>query len=433
MWVVPCLGFMSRRVVVLGGGTGGTLTANRLRRHFDTDDVSITVVDQDNEHVYQPGLLFVPFGLAHADEIVRPRKRQLHKGIEFVQQRIDRVDLERDTVVLGDGSELAYDVLVVATGATLTLAETEGLGGPGWNEKVFTFYDLHGATALAQALDGFVGGRVVVNVVDMPIKCPVAPLEFCFLADWYFTQKGIRDKVQLTYVTPLDAAFTKPVAAATLKDLLTEKHIGLITEFNTGEVDGEGGRLVGYDGREVPFDLGVIVPLHSGADYVARSEGLGDDLNFVPTDPATLQSKAKANVFAIGDATNVPASKAGSVTHFEGEVLVENIIRFIDGKELDATYDGHANCFIETGFGKALLIDFNYETEPLPGHFPSRVGMPLLKESRLNHLGKLVFQSFYWHALLPGRDIPGLGADMPQRGKDHTGHTDQKTHQESNT
>ena len=422
---------MSRRVVVLGGGTGGTLTANRLRRHFDTDDVSITVVDQDNEHVYQPGLLFVPFGLTHPDEIVRPRKRQLHKGIDFRQQSIDRVDLGRDTVVLADGSELAYDVLVVATGATLTLAETEGLGGPGWNEKVFTFYDLQGATALAEALDGFEGGRVVVNVVDMPIKCPVAPLEFCFLADWFFTQKGIRDKVHLTYVTPLDAAFTKPVAAATLKNLLTEKHIELITEFNTGEVDGEVGRLVGYDGREVPFDLGVIVPLHSGADYVARSEGLGDDLNFVPTDPATLQSKAKANVFAIGDATNVPASKAGSVTHFEGEVLVENIIRFIDGKELDATYDGHANCFIETGFGKALLIDFNYETEPLPGHFPFRVGMPLLKESRLNHLGKLMFQSFYWHGLLPGRDIPGLGAAMPERGKDHSNHADQKAQQEN--
>lgn len=254
-------------------------------------------------------------------------------------------------------------------------------------------------------------------MVDQPIKCPVAPLEFCFLADWFFTEKGIRDRVQLTYVTPLDSEFTKPVAAATLANLLSEKGIDLITEFNTGTVNGPDGTLVGFDGREVPFDLAVVVPLHSGADFVARSPGLGDALNFVPTDSATLQSKAAPNVFVIGDAANIPASKAGSVTHFEGEVLVENIVRFMNGDALDATYDGHANCFIETGFGKALLVDFNYDTEPLPGHFPSRLGLPLLKESRINHLGKLMFQWFYWHGLLPGRDLPFLGADMPTRGK----------------
>ena len=199
--------------------------------------------------------------------------------------------------------------------------------------------------------------------------------------------------------------------------MLEDRGIDLVTEFNTGEVDGEGGRLVSCDEREVPFDLAVVIPLHGGQPYVGRSPGLGDELDFVPTDPATLQSSAKPNVFAIGDATNVPASKAGSVTHFEGEVLVENIQRFLAGKELDGTYDGHANCFIETGFGKAMLIDFNYEQEPVTGHFPATVGMPLMKESRMNHLGKLMFQWFYWHALLPGRDIPGIGADMPTAGK----------------
>ena len=408
----------TRRIVILGGGTGGTLTANRLRRHYKHADVHITVVDQDDHHIYQPGLLFIPFGLAHQQEIVRPRQHQLHKDIEFVQQGIDRVDSERDTVILEDGRELPYDVLVIATGATLALEETEGLTGPGWNEKVFTFYDLAGATGLEKALADFDGGKLLVNVVDMPIKCPVAPLEFCFLADWYFNERGIRDKVEITYATPLDGAFTKPVASAKLKELLAEKGVNLVTEFNTGEVDGEGGKLVGYDGREVPFDLAVVIPLHSGAAYIGRSEGLGDDLNFVPTDKRTLQSLAKPNIFAIGDATNVPASKAGSVTHFEGEVLVDNLIRFLDGKELEAGFDGHANCFIETGFGKALLIDFNYDTEPLPGHFPAAVGMPLLKESRMNHLGKLMFQWVYWHALLQGRDIPGIGATMPESGKE---------------
>ncbi|HNJ97457.1 MAG TPA: FAD/NAD(P)-binding oxidoreductase [Ilumatobacteraceae bacterium] len=408
----------TRRIVILGGGTGGTLTANRLRRHYKHADVHITVVDQDDHHIYQPGLLFIPFGLAHQQEIVRPRQHQLHKDIEFVQKGIDRVDMDRDTVVLEDGQELSYDVLVIATGATLALDETEGLTGPGWNEKVFTFYDLAGATGLEKALADFEGGELLVNVVDMPIKCPVAPLEFCFLADWYFTERGIRDKVNITYATPLDGAFTKPVASAKLKELLAEKGVNLVTEFNTGEVDGEGGKLVGYDGREVPFDLAVVIPLHGGAAYVGRSEGLGDDLNFVPTNKRTLQTLAKANVFAIGDATNVPASKAGSVTHFEGEVLVDNLIRFLDGKELEEGFDGHANCFIETGFGKALLIDFNYDTEPLPGHFPAAVGMPLLKESRMNHLGKLMFQWVYWHALLQGRDIPGIGATMPESGKE---------------
>ena len=411
---------MTKRIVILGGGTGGTLTANRLRKEHSADEVEIVVVDQDDRHVYQPGLLFVPFGLTHTEDIVRPRGRQLRRGITYRQSAVDRVDIAANTVHLADGGSLPYDVLVVATGAVLVPEETEGLTGPGWMEKVFTFYTPEGAGALEAALATFDGGRVVVNVVDMPIKCPVAPLEFCFLADWYFRERGIRDRVELVYATPLDGAFTKPIASQHLGGMLAEKGVELITEFNTGEVDGAGGRLIGYDGREVPFDLAVVIPLHGGAPYVGRSEGLGDEVNFIPTDERTLQAKAAPNVFVIGDAANVPASKAGSVTHFEGEVLVENVQRYLAGEPLVETFDGHANCFIETGFHKALLIDFNYETEPLPGHFPGPVGLPLLKESRLNHLGKLMFQWFYWHSLLPGRDIPGIGAAMPTAGK-HTG------------
>lgn len=410
---------MPKRIVILGAGTGGTLTANRLRRAYREDDVEITVVDQDGRHVYQPGLLFVPFGLAQPDDIVRPRERQLHSGITYRQAPIDNVDIESNTVRLEDATVLAYDVLIVATGSRLLPEETEGLTGPGWMEKVYTFYSLEGAAALAGSLARFDGGKLVVNVVDMPIKCPVAPLEFCFLADWYFHDRGIRDKVEITYVTPLDGAFTKPVASAALSELLAEKEVELVTEFNTGEVDGDAGRLVSYDEREVLFDLAVMIPLHGGAEYVGRSPGLGDEFDFVPADEHTLQSKAAPNVFVIGDASNLPASKAGSVTHFEGEVMVENVKRFLAGEPLDASYDGHANCFIETGFRKALLIDFNYETEPLSGHFPAGVGLPLLKESRLNHLGKLMFQWFYWHSLLPGRDIPGIKADMPLAGKSH--------------
>ncbi len=409
-----------KKFVILGGGTGGTLAANRLRKKFDAASLQIDVVDQDNQHVYQPGLLFVPFGLTEPDEIVRRRDRQLRKGINYHQSAIESVDIEAKTVLLDNATTLSYDVLLVATGSVLQPEETDGLLGPGWMESVFTFYDMEGATALAAKLEEFESGNIVINVIDMPIKCPVAPLEFAFLADWYFTDRGIRDDVTITYVTPLDAAFTKPTASATLSSLLSEKNIELITEFNTGEVDGVAKKLIGYDGSEVPFDLAVVIPLHGGAAYVNDSPGLGDELGFIPTDNATLQSTVKPDIFVLGDAADLPASKAGSVTHFEGDVLIENIAAFLDGRELEARFDGHANCFIETGFSKALLIDFNYDTEPVGGHYPGPIGLPLLKESRINHLGKLMFQSFYWHGLLPGRDIPGLGPDMPTAGKNKT-------------
>jgi sulfide:quinone oxidoreductase len=408
-----------RRILILGGGTGGTIVANRLRRQLAHSGTTITVVDENDDHVYQPGLLFVPFGLTDPAELVRPRGRQLHADIDYVEGAVDRVDLLQNEVHLSDGRMLGYDVLVIATGAILLPGETDGLIGPGWGRNVFTFYSLEGARALAHALAEFEGGRIAVNVVDMPIKCPVAPLEFCFLADWFFSERNLRHKVDLTYVTPLDGAFTKPVASRTLGDLLQRKNIKLITEFNTGTVDSEQGKLVSYDDREVLFDLAVVVPLHGGAAYVGRSDGLGDELNFIATDEHTLQSKAAPNVFVIGDAAGLPISKAGSVTHFQAEVLTDNVQRFLAGTALDATYDGHANCFIETGFDKAVLIDFNYDTEPLPGHFPGRIGLPLLKESHLNHLGKLMFEWFYWHALLPGHSVPGISSHMPAAGKVH--------------
>ena len=408
---------MAHRIVILGGGTGGTLAANRLRRMFSEDLVQITVVDQDDSHIYQPGLLFVPFGLKRIEHLERSRRRQLHSGIEYRQSSIDHVDIAEDRVHLADGAVLPYDILIVATGATLLPEETEGLLGPGWNDTVFTFYTPEGAAALPQKLKSFECGRIVVNVIDMPIKCPVAPLEFCFLADWFFTESGKRDQVELTYVTPLDGAFTKPIASKLLGGMLERKGIKLVSEFSTGEVDAVAGHLVSYEGRTVPFDLAVVVPIHGGAEYVGRSEGLGDELNFIPTDENTLQSRVKANIFAIGDATNIHASKAGSVTHFEGEILCENIEHFLKGEALSARFDGHANCFIETGFNKALLIDFNYDTEPLPGHFPTAIGLPLLKESRINHVGKLMFEWIYWHNLLSGHDMPGVASKMPEHGK----------------
>jgi sulfide:quinone oxidoreductase len=411
-----------KRIVILGAGTAGTIMANRLARIYwgdiDAPPVSITVVDQDEQHVYQPGLLFVPFGTYRSAQIVKPRRGFLPKPVRYVASAIDRVPPEENRVYLASGEHLDYDVLIVATGSRLVPEETEGLTGPGWRDKVFDFYTPEGSAALAQKLATWPGGRLVVNIVEMPIKCPVAPLEFAFLADSFFTKKGMRDRVELVYVTPLDGAFTKPVASRALSHLLADRNIRLVTEFSAGRVDGLAGELVSWDERVEPFDLLVTVPLHMGAEFVSRSPGLGDDMGFVLTDPATLQAKVKANIFALGDATNVPASKAGSVAHFQAGVLAENIVAFLAGRQLPATFDGHSNCFIETGYGRGLLIDFSYDVEPLPGRFPFAFGpLSLLKESRLNHLGKLLFRWVYWHLLLPGRDLIGIPTRMSMRGK----------------
>jgi sulfide:quinone oxidoreductase len=228
----------------------------------------------------------------------------------------------------------------------------------------------------------------------------------------------MRDKVEITYVTPLSGAFTKPKATEKLDHLLQEKNISIESDFAIAEVDNENKKIIDYGGREIPFDLLVTVPTNKGDELMARS-GLGDDLNYVPTNKATLQSQAFSNVFVIGDASNIPASKAGSVAHFEAEILTENILRFIKGEPLKEEFDGHANCFIETGGGKALLIDFNYTHEPVEGAFPfPGVGpLRLLKESRMNHMGKLAFRWIYWNMLLKGTHIPFVSATMSEAGK----------------
>ncbi|NNN13589.1 MAG: NAD(P)/FAD-dependent oxidoreductase [Acidimicrobiaceae bacterium] len=403
-------------VVIIGAGTAGTLVANRLAKQLSPND-TIIAIDQDNSHLYQPGLLFVPFGKAKPSKLTRPRAGQLSKQVTYIQGSVANIDTKDNTVVLKDRPPIRYDVAVIASGSRIVIEETEGLIGDGWLKDAFTFYSLEGATALRDRLAGFTSGRIVVNVIDLPIKCPVAPLEFCFLLDAFFGDRSIRDKVKITYVTPLDGAFTKPVCSSILGSMLHDRNIDLITEFNTGSVDYARNTLISYDGREVPFDLAVLIPPHTGAEFVFNSQDLGDDFGFIPTEPKSLVSKVAKNVFVIGDATDIPASKAGSVAHFEGEVVCNNVLHYLRSEPLEETFDGHANCFIESGHNKAMLIDFNYETEPLPGKFPLRIGAPLLKESKLNHLGKLAFAWVYWHVLLKGRDIPLIGSQMPRSGK----------------
>lgn len=404
------------KLVVLGGGTAGTMVVNKLRQQLNAD-WTITVVDQDDNHHYQPGYLLLPFGKYTPKQLVRRRSRFIGDGIELKFANVERVDTQASVVELEGGGALPYDQLLIATGADIHPEETPGMMEEEWHKSVFDFYSLEGATALRDKLKTFTGGRVVVHVTEMPIKCPVAPLEFAFLADDHFKEQGIRDAVDITYVTPLDGAFTKPVASAHLGGMLDERDINVETDFMVERVDTETKALVSYDEREVPFDLLVTVPLHMGAAFVGKS-GLGDELRFVKVDKHTLQAVGHDNIFAIGDATNIPASKAGSVAHFAAEIFTENFLDHIAGRPMTKSFDGHANCFVESGDGKGLLIDFNYDTQPLPGTYPlAGVGpFALLKESRLNHLGKLAFRWIYWHMLLPGRRLP-VPALMSMRGK----------------
>jgi sulfide:quinone oxidoreductase len=406
-----------KRLLVLGGGTAGTMVVNKLRRRLPAGQWQITVVDQNDTHVYQPGFLFIPFGAYSPEQVVKPRRRFIPEGVELVVGEIDRVDAAANTVVLADGRELGYDYLVLATGTSPRPDQTPGMLGPLWRAGIFDFYTLDGATALAKALPDFNGGRLVVHIVDMPIKCPVAPLEFTFLAEAYFRHRGMRDRVEIVYATPLPGAFTKPIASAHLGSMLDDRKITVESDFLVEHIDNDTKTLVSYDEREIPFDLLVTVPLNMGADYLAHS-GLGDELNYVPVDKHTLLAKGYDNIFAIGDANNIPTSKAGSVAHFSVEVFADNFCQHIAGEPMTGSFDGHANCFIESGDGKGLLIDFNYDTQPLTGSYPLPGVGPfgLLKENRRNHWGKLAFRPMYWHLLLPGRPLP-LPAHMSMAGK----------------
>jgi len=409
-----------KNLVILGAGTSGTMMANHLHAKLDKNDWEITVVDQFKTHYYQPGFLFLPFDIYTTKQVKKNGKKFIPKRVHYIQEKIEMILPENNIVTLESGTILPYDILIVATGTKTAPDEIEGMNGPEWYKSIFDFYTYEGAKALRDKLREWEGGKLVVHISEMPIKCPVAPLEFAFLADSYFKNKGMRDKVEITYVTPLDGAFTKPKATKALHYLLEEKNIKEVTNFNIERVDFEQNKIIDYADVEVEYDLLVTVPTNMGDALIERS-GMGDDLNYIPTNKATLQSNAHENIFAIGDATNLPASKAGSVAHFEAEILTDNILRYINGEPLKEEFDGHANCFIETGNGKALLIDFNYTHEPVEGSFPfPHVGpLKLLKESRTNHMGKMAFRWIYWNMLIKGRHIPFVSSTMSEKGKQY--------------
>jgi len=406
-----------KNIVILGGGTAGTMMANKLRKALDRETWNITIVDKHRTHYYQPGFLFIPFGIYSEHDVRKPKSSFFPVGVNVMYTAIDKVDAPNKVVHLEGGKVLHYDYLIIATGTQTKPEETPGMKDKLWYTNIFDFYTIEGALALQKHFKTWQGGKLVMAITELPYKCPVAPLEFVFLAEEFFTKKGIRDKVDITIVTPMPGVFTKPIATKMLAELLVEKNINVVSDFYIEHIDNDKKVLVSYDEKEVPFDTLTIVPVNMGDEMVERS-GLGDDLNFVYTDKHTLQQKEHKEIFVLGDAANIPTSKAGSVAHFASEILFDNLMSAIEGRPLLAKFDGHANCYIETGYGKGALIDFNYETEPLPGTFPLPGIGPfgLLKNTKINHYGKIMFRWIYWHMLLKGKELP-VEADMTMAGK----------------
>jgi sulfide:quinone oxidoreductase len=404
-----------KKILILGSGAGGTMVAAKLRQELEEREWQITIIDNDEIHHYQPGWLFIPFGVYTPEECQKPKRGFIPKGVNFVLDEVVGVNPDKRTVE-GKRGNYDYDWLLIASGCRIVPEEVEGMMA-GWRDSIHDFYTLEGAVALRDKLKDFKSGRVVLNIAELPFKCPVAPIEFIFMADWFFDDKGVRDKIEVEMVTPLGEIFTKPVAAKTLGSYADQKNIKFTPNFDIAKVNADEKTIESHRGDKIPYDLLVAIPPNFGAQYVGDS-GMGDPMMYVDTDHYTLRAKSYDNIYVIGDATNVPTSKAGAVAHYESDTVVENLVLEINGREPKSTYDGHATCFICSGYEKALLIDFNYETEPLPGKypFPGLGPFSLLGESQMNYYGKMMFKWVYWNMMLKGLELP-LESQFSMAGK----------------
>jgi sulfide:quinone oxidoreductase len=328
-----------KHLVILGHGTGGTIIATKMRQRLAERDWQITVIDRDWQHHYQPGWLFIPFGIYTAADCVKPKAKFVPPGVNFVLDEIAEIDPVKKQVKTRRDT-YAYDWLVVATGARIMLDEVEGMA-EGMGGDVHTFYSQEGAVALYDKLKYFREGRVVINIAELPFKCPVAPLEFAFMADWFFTKNGVRKNIEIELVTPLSAAFTKPVAAKLLGKICEEKNIKVTPNYQIAQVDTANKVIKSYGNEEVPYDLLVAIPPNFGAQIIIDS-GMGDPMGYVDTDHHTLKAKNYDYIYVVGDATNVPTSKAGAVAHYQADTIVDNLVREIDGQPPWPEYDGHA-------------------------------------------------------------------------------------------
>jgi len=405
-----------RKIVILGAGAGGTMVAANLRRELKDSEWQITMIDKDEQHHFQSGYLFIPFGLYSSEDVLKPKRDFVPPGVDFVIDKVTRIDTNQRYLETEKGAKYDYDYLVIASGCRIVPQEVEGMMDV-WREDIFDFYTLDGALALRDKLKYFNSGKVVLNIAEFPYKCPIAPLEFVFMADWFFQVNGVRDKVEIEFVTPIDNIFTKPVAAKALADFARKKNVKVTPYFDLARVNPNEKTIESHKGEKVGYDLLVAIPPNFG-DQAITDSSMGDPMGYMQVDKHTLKAQAVDRVYVVGDATNAPTSKAGSVAHFMSYTIVENLVREIDGHEPLPTFDGHATCFLASGFEKAILLDFNYDVEPLPGKFPFPGLGPftLLQETFGNHWGKMMFKWVYWNLLMKGLELP-LEAQFNMAGK----------------
>ncbi len=377
------------RVVVVGGGVGGTLAANLLSKELGRD-VSVTVVDPLGMHVYQPGFLYLALGKAEGRWLIRDERLLLRDDVELVIDSAERIDPREGEVHLSRGGSLPYDYLVLATGARLVPDQV-----PGLVEAAHDFYSFDGAQRLREALRAFDGGRILIGVAGIPYKCPPAPVEFTLMLDQYLREREVRERSEVTLLSPLNRAFTIESASRLVQPIMERRGIGLATFFNVETVDPSAGTVSSLEGEKAEYDLLILVPPHRGSRAVEDSD-LGDRSGWVPTDPATLQHKEHDRIYAIGDATDLPISMSGSTAHFEAPVVASRIASLIRGTAPKESYEGRVMCFLETGGGRATVLRFDYEHPPVPP-----------KPSRRWHWAKWMFNRLYWNTVPRGR-IPGF-------------------------
>jgi sulfide:quinone oxidoreductase len=404
-----------KKLLILGSGCGGTMIAAKMRKQLAEKEWDITIIDRDPMHHYQPGWLFVPFGVYTPGDCVKPKAEFIPKDVNFVLDTITNIDPKNKVVTTKEG-KYDYDWIVVGTGCRVVPEEVEGMMDD-WRGDIHDFYTPDGAAALMPKMHEFTKGKLILNIAETPYKCPVAPLEFLYMADDFFKKRGVRDNIEIELVTPLTGAFTKSVANRILGGLCKEKGINIVPNFVLDSVDAKNKALVDVMGEERNYDLLVSIPPNFG-QQVLEDSGIGDAMCFVPTDNHTLKAEEHENMYVIGDATNVPTSKAGSVAHFECDIICENLTAEINGNAPHHKFDGHSNCFIVTSLEKASLIDFNYETEPLPGKFPlPGIGpFDLLGDTRINYYGKQMFRWVYYNLMMKGHELP-VEPNMYMAGK----------------
>jgi sulfide:quinone oxidoreductase len=401
-----------KRLLILGAGTAGTLMANRLRKRLNPEEWTITIADEDVTQYYRPGFLFVPFGIYSQRDVIKPKRHFVPHGVDYLEAELDRVEPENKRILLRSGERVNYDVLIVATGVKIAPEQTKGMLGTDWGTRAFDFYTFEGASALHHALRAWKGGRLVVHVTKMPITCPVAPLEFAFLADSWLIDRGLRNKTEVVYVTPGSDVFTSPLAAEVLGHLVEKKRIKLVTNFQIDRVDNELHKIVSWDGREADYDLLVTVPTNTGDVAMGRS-GLADQLNFVLTNDQTLQTKEHSNIFVLGDATDLTSSKSSYVAHFQSEILTENIVHYIKGEPLELPPEVGADCFVQSR-GKAFSLDSDHELQTVEDKYLSPVLGPLSRY-RQREFSNLAFQWIYGSCWPEARRWRELALARPNR------------------